>query len=55
MDVLPITSPTPQLNGGQYRGSSVSSRIPVIFRRLLRFQSMVRVVVRLTARAYDAT
>ncbi|KAI0654873.1 UNC-50-like protein [Cubamyces menziesii] len=40
MDVLPITSPTPQLNGGQYRGSSVSSRIPVIFRRLLRFQSM---------------
>ncbi|CDO71142.1 hypothetical protein BN946_scf184845.g12 [Trametes cinnabarina] len=40
MDVLPTTSPTPQLNGGSYRKASPTSRIPVIFRRLLRFQSM---------------
>ncbi|KAI9061610.1 UNC-50-like protein, partial [Trametes sanguinea] len=40
MDVLPTTSPTPQLNGGSYRNAPPTSRIPVIFRRLLRFQSM---------------
>ncbi|PIL27859.1 hypothetical protein GSI_11013 [Ganoderma sinense ZZ0214-1] len=40
MDVLPVTSPTPA-NGGQYRSSSsMSSRIPMIFRRLHRFQQM---------------
>ncbi|KAI0765396.1 UNC-50-like protein [Fomes fomentarius] len=39
MDVLPVTSPTPT-NGGQYRTSSGASRIPMIFRRLHRFQQM---------------
>ncbi len=39
--ILPVTSPTPG-NGGQYRTSSGSSRIPMIFRRLHRFHQMVR-------------
>ncbi|TBU52066.1 UNC-50-like protein [Dichomitus squalens] len=40
MDVLPVTSPNPG-NGGQYRNSSPALvRVPVIFRRLHRFQQM---------------
>ncbi|KAI0646653.1 UNC-50-like protein [Trametes meyenii] len=40
MDILPTTSPTPQLNGGQYRSSTASNRVPVLFRRLTRFHQM---------------
>ncbi|KAI0674652.1 UNC-50-like protein [Trametes maxima] len=40
MDILPTTSPTPQLNGSQYRSSAVSNRVPVLFRRLTRFHQM---------------
>ncbi|KAH9849020.1 UNC-50-like protein [Lenzites betulinus] len=40
MDILPTTSPMPQSNGGQYRSSSVSNRVPVIFRRLTRVHQM---------------
>ncbi|TBU29465.1 UNC-50-like protein [Dichomitus squalens] len=40
MDVLPVTSPNPG-NGGQYRNPSPALvRVPVIFRRLHRFQQM---------------
>ncbi|KAI0747165.1 UNC-50-like protein [Daedaleopsis nitida] len=40
MEVLPVTSPSPSNHGGQHRTSSGSNRIPMIFRRLHRFQQM---------------
>ncbi|KAJ3491189.1 hypothetical protein NLI96_g880 [Meripilus lineatus] len=43
MSVLPTAIPSPQFNGGfdmPSNQSSVSNRVPVIFRRLLRFQQM---------------
>jgi len=43
MSVLPLTSPSPMHNGGfdvPRTATSMSNRIPIIFRRLLRFQQM---------------